>query len=160
AQLASASALPPWARLVLCLSDATGAPLQNVSLRAEVNGTEVGSGITAASGGSAWTGWTAEGAVDICACTPTDLDGWQMAVSITQYAEQTKEWKLGPATHLAGRMTALDRRTPMPSVVVELVQLEGAESTSPEMSKQSAPPTRGPEISRQGANRVLRLDGK
>ncbi|PYI80883.1 MAG: hypothetical protein DME26_20780, partial [Verrucomicrobia bacterium] len=171
ATLPSASALVPWSRVMVQLTDASGAPLQNVTIRAEVNGAEVGRATSAALGYFPLTVWTTERAVDLVAIATNDLGGWRFAFPVTPYTEQTNIWKLGPAIHLAGRAVALDGKTPHSALVVELVEPDDA-SPGPTLTDRSADAfiraadstalphadvgIRAP----ADTNRVLQLDGK
>ena len=129
AQLPSASAMVPWSRLVLQVTNAAGAALPNVDIRAQVNGVEVGHTTGDSAGMAPLTVWTRAGAVDVAASGSNDLGGWRLAVPITPYAERTEPWKLGPAIHLAGRALALDAKTPHVGLVVELVRPAGEAAT-------------------------------
>jgi PAS domain S-box-containing protein len=126
ATLPSAATLTPWSRLLLKITDPTGAPLQNVSIRAEVNGVEVGSATSNLQGTAPLTVWTTASAVDLVASSTNDFGGWQLSVPVTPHTARTNEWKLGRATHIAGRAVALDGKTPHASLVVELVRPEEA----------------------------------
>jgi PAS domain S-box-containing protein len=158
ATLPSATAMIPWSRLLVHVADAAGAPLQNVILRAEVNGTEVGRATSGFQDVIPLTVWTTAPAVDLVASGSNDLGGWQFAVPITPYTERTNEWKLGRAITLAGRATALDGKTPQANLVVELVQLvEKAESRK---QKAEIEQSLSREAGSAATNRVLQLDGK
>ena len=122
ATLPSATTLPPWSRLLVRVTDASGASLQNVNVRAEVNGVEVGSATSGEQGIAPLTMWTTASAVDLVASSTNDFVGWQLSVPITPYVEHTNIWRLGRATHIAGHALALDGKTPHASLVVELVQ--------------------------------------
>ena len=157
AALPSATALAPWSRLLVHVTDAAGAPLQNVTLRAEVNGTEVGRANSDSQGFTPLTVWTTAPAVDLVASGSNDLGGWQIAVPIMPYTERTNEWKLRRAITLAGRATALDGKTPQANLVVELVQPEKAESRK---QKAEIDQSLSREAGSAATNRVLQLDGK
>ena len=107
------------------VTDAAGVPVQNPTVRAEVNGTVVGRADDNLLGVDTLTIWTTAPSVDLFASTTNDLGGWQLAVPITPYTERTNAWKLGRATHIAGHAVALDGKTPHASLVVELVQPDG-----------------------------------
>ena len=188
ATLPSATALAPWSRLLVKVTDAAGAPLQNFTLRAEVNGTEVGRATSGSQDVTPLTVWTTALAVDLVASGSNDLGGWKLAVPITPYAERTNDvWKLGRALTLAGRATALDGKTPQANLVLELVQPEevvgsarvaraesgvaadsrSTNSSSTEMleernfrrdAENRTPEARAPQSA--ATNRVLQLDGK
>jgi len=158
ATLPSATTLVPWTRLLLQFTDATGAPLQNVSLRAQVNGVEVAGATSASEGLAPLTVWTSAPALDLAASGPNDLGGWQLAVPIAPYVERTIQWKLRPAIHLAGRATALDGKTPHGSLVVELVQPDDGSSGKAESGKQRAELDQS-RLEPAATNGVLRLEG-
>ena len=125
ATLPTVSTLAPWSRLLVQVTDAAGVSIQNVAVRAETNGIEIARAISGAQGFTFLTMWAMAPAVDLVATGTNDFGGWQSAVSITPYALRTNVWKLGPASHLAGRATALDGKTPHANLVVELVQPDG-----------------------------------
>jgi ligand-binding sensor domain-containing protein/signal transduction histidine kinase len=131
ATLPSPTTLAPWSRLLLQITDATGAPLQNVTVRAEADGAEVGRATSNGAGSCPVTVWTSAPAVDLLATATNDLGGWQFAVPITRYAERTTLWALGPAIHLAGRAVALDGKTPHAALVVELVKPDDSPDRQP-----------------------------
>jgi signal transduction histidine kinase/ligand-binding sensor domain-containing protein/DNA-binding response OmpR family regulator len=122
AELPSATAMVPWSRLLVQVTDTAGAPLQNVTIRAQVDGAEVGHATSEFRGMTWLTVWTTAPAVDLVASGSNDLGGWQLGVPITPYSERTNLWKLGPMIHLGGRATALDGKTPHVALVVELVR--------------------------------------
>ena len=165
ATLPSATAVIPWSRLVVQVIDAAGAPLQNVDLRAEANGVEVGRATSDAQGLTPLTLWTNVAAVDLVASGSYDLGGWQFAVPITPYTERKTEWRLGHANHLAGRATTLDGKTPQANLVVELVQpIDGSSQREEALTTRSA--IRNPQseievslLTSAATNRVLQLDG-
>src|SRR5207247_626672 len=82
------------------------------------------------------------------------------------------DWRLTPANHIAGKVQALDGKTPLGSVVVELVQPEEALIAQPKAREGEAPtePTNSPkqpggsltlpQASSATTNRVLNLPGK
>ena len=163
ATLPSASAMIPWSRLVVQVTDAAGAPLQNVDVRAEVNGVEVGRAPSDRQGLTPLTIWTNVPAVDLIASGSNDLGGWQLAVPVTPYTERRIEWKLGRAIHLAGRATTLDGKTPQANLVVELVKPDETSENQP-LSGPSATlsPSAGERDGVRGeskTNRALQLDG-
>ena len=158
ASLPSATTLVPWTRLLMQFTDAAGAPLQNVSLRAQVNGVEVAGATSTSEGLAPLTVWTSAPAVDLAASGPNDLGGWQVAVPIAPYVERTIAWKLRPAIHLAGRATALDGKTPHGSLVVELVQPDDGGTGKAESGKREAEINRS-RLEPAATNGVLRLEG-
>jgi signal transduction histidine kinase/ligand-binding sensor domain-containing protein/DNA-binding response OmpR family regulator/protocatechuate 3,4-dioxygenase beta subunit len=155
AALPVANALVPWSQLLLQVTDGSGVRLQNVSIRAEVNGVEVGTA-TASQPGLLYplTAWTTASTVDLLATSTNDSGGWLISVPITSYAERTNKWQLGRATHIAGHAVALDGKTPHASLVVELVK--------PEEKSESRKSKTENEVSLTSAatNRALQLDGK
>ena len=93
--------------------------------------------------------------MDLVASGSNDLGGWRFAVPIDRFPLRTNAWKLGPAIHLAGQATALDRKTPHVGLVVELVQPEGgANLLADSSSSPSAPAVRSPP-----SRLMLQLDG-
>ncbi len=163
APLPSATAMIPWSRLLVQVADAAGAPLQNVDIRAEAHGVEVGRATSDRQGLTPLTIWTNVPAVDLVVSGSNDLGGWQIAVPTTPYTERRIEWKLGRANHLAGRATTLDGKTPQANLVVELVKPDEASENQP-VSRPSA--TLSPSAAeRDGVrgesktNRALQLDG-
>ncbi|MSU62494.1 MAG: response regulator [Pedosphaera sp.] len=138
ATLPAATALVPWSRLLVHVTDAGGTVLRNVTLRAEVDGTEVGRAISDFQGVTPLTVWTTAPAVDLVATGTNDLGGWRLSVPITPYIERTNFWKLGRATHIAGRAVALDGKTPHSSLVVELVKPDGGSSRGDEALTENA----------------------
>ncbi len=153
--LPTAATVTPWSRLRVVLTDEAGAPLQNVNVRAEVDGVEVGRSTSDLQGVAALGAWTTAAAVDLLASGSNDFGGWRLGVPITPYAERTNEWKLGPATHLAGRVMALDGKTPQGSIVVELVRPE----EKAESGKRKAEIDQS-RLAPAATNSVLELDGK
>jgi ligand-binding sensor domain-containing protein len=159
AALPSAAALVPWSRLLLQATDAAGAPVRNVTIRAEVNGAEVGHATSDSRGFAPLTAWTSASAVDLVASSTNDLGGWQFGVPITPYTEHTNTWKLGPEIHLDGRAVALDGKTPYSALVIELVRPDEGGGNRGDQA-----PTEGQEPAAKAAapeaNRVLQLDGQ
>ena len=153
--LPSATAMVPWSRLMLQVTDPAGAPLPNVDIRAKVEGTEVGHTTSGVAGLAPLTVWTRSAAVDLVASGSNDLGGWRLAVPITPYTERTDSWKVGPAIRLAGRAVALDGKTPHVGLVLELVQPTG-EAT---VENEGSAPLEVQPSSAAPANHVLSLDG-
>jgi signal transduction histidine kinase/DNA-binding response OmpR family regulator/ligand-binding sensor domain-containing protein/protocatechuate 3,4-dioxygenase beta subunit len=166
ATLPSPSALAPWARLVMQVTDPSGAPIQNVPIRAQVNGTEVGQATSGLRGLTYLTVWTPASAVDLVASGTNDLGGWQLSVPITPYGERTNFWKLGPMIHLAGRATALDGKTPHAALVVELVKPDEGGNGRGEAVVETArsgklkPEDGQADLTRAAPTMALRLGGK
>ena len=161
ALLPSSGQLVPWARLQVQVIDVAGAPIPNVTIRAEVNGMEVGRTETGFQGLTPLTAWTAASAVDLFASGANEIGGWQLAVPIEAYAEGTNIWKMGRAVHLAGRVTALDGKTPHAALVVELIQ------PNEDSQRRHETPNTGTQAPNFGpgrpalavTNHVLQLDG-
>jgi signal transduction histidine kinase/DNA-binding response OmpR family regulator/ligand-binding sensor domain-containing protein/protocatechuate 3,4-dioxygenase beta subunit len=171
AALPSASTLAPWSQLLVHLTDSSGAPLPNVNVRAQVDGAEVDHATSDFGGTAALAVWTRAPTVDLVASDTSGLGGWQIGVPIKPYSVRTITWKLGQSLGLGGRVVALDGKTPMADVVVELVQPAGAGAESRSSRGEAAlAETETSELRSQNANqsllasavknRVLELDGK
>src|SRR5260221_12301244 len=98
------------------------ARLKGVMLRASTNGVELAQRTNLWNGVYPLTIWTTAESVDLEATGPKDSGGWRVGVPLTQFGERTVDWQLKPAYHIAGKVQALDGKTPLGSVVVELVQ--------------------------------------
>jgi len=159
AALPAATSLPSWSRLLLQVTDEAGAPLPNVSIRAEVGGVEVAHATSDSRRLTPLTIWTNVPSVDLSASGSNDLGGWQFAVPLAPYAERTNQWKLGRALNLAGRATALDGKTPHANLVVELVRPNGGGIEKAENGKRKAEDEEGV-LASAGTNHALYLDGK
>src|SRR6185436_18237901 len=93
--------------------------------------------------------------------------GWRFQVPLTPFAERKEQWSLTPAVHIAGKLLALDGKTPLDNVVVELVQPEGSRSSRAKEAPTSNSAFRAPRsaliqsvvTSPATTNRVLQLDG-
>lgn len=120
----------------------------------------------------ALTVWGTLSPVDLEATSPDGLASWRYQLHLTPGAEQTLSWELTPAHHIAGKLLALDGKTALASVVMELIQPEGSDARS---SRGEEAPTSIPQpairrsnlsrnLSRMEEsaepNRVLRLDGQ
>jgi hypothetical protein len=158
ATLPSATALAPWSRLLVQVTDAAGVPIQNVDVRAETNGVEIARAISGVQGVTPLTVWTMAPAVDLVATGTNDFGGWQTNVPVTPYALRTNVWKLGPAIHLAGRAVALDGKAPHANLVVELVQPEDGSRRREEAELSNRNEVRL--LTSAATNRVLGLDGR
>ena len=164
--LPSATALAPWSRLLVRVTDLSGAPLPNVTIGARVSGTEVGQATSGFGGMAYLTVWTNEPAVDLVASGTNDLGGWQLRVPISPYTERTNLWKLGRPLQLAGRAVALDGKTPHANLVLELLKVDEPGGNSgnerPALTQKAA--AGGPAGDHRGmtvaTNRVLTLDGR
>jgi signal transduction histidine kinase/CheY-like chemotaxis protein/ligand-binding sensor domain-containing protein len=159
ASLPSAAGFSSWSRLLVKLTDTSGSALPNITIRAQANGSEVGHATSDVDGLVPLTVWTPASAVDLVASGANGLGGWQFAVPITAYSERTTLWKLGPAIQLAGRVLALDGKTPQPRVVVELVRPEREDSDNTQREEQTAETKTGTPPSPRTWG-VLRLDGR
>ena len=164
AALPAANTLVPWSRLVGRVTDARGSAVPNVTIRADANGAEIARGMTGSQGKYALTLWTGAQAVDLAAAGSNDVGGLQFAVPISPYAKRTNDWVLKRSIHLAGKVLALDGKTPHAALVVELVQPES--DRSGELDSKSKIQNPKPEID-QGllssagtTNQVLQLDGE
>jgi len=161
--LPSAADLIPWVRLLGTATDVAGTPLTNVTVRVEVNGSEIASTTTGADGEYVLTLFTRATAVEIEASGPTYLVATHSDVGITPYSLRTFDLVLKPALHIAGKVVALDGKSPHARLILELVRPETGsfaglvDRSRPEFVGDSAShPDRGPPSS---ANQVLRLDG-
>jgi hypothetical protein len=94
---------------------------------------------------------TSAESIDLVATAPNDLIALQPAIAITPHGQRTADLILKPALHIAGKVVALDGKTPHVQLVVELVRPEGAE-----MEVTSSLP-RSNSIGSLTGNRVLRL---
>jgi Concanavalin A-like lectin/glucanases superfamily len=104
------------------LTDAGGALLQGVTLRAVANGIELNRRTDLWNETYPLTVLTTAKSVDLEATGPKDLGGWRVGVPLPQYGEQTVDWQLKPAIHIAGKVQALDGKTQIGNEVMELVQ--------------------------------------
>jgi len=124
---------PLWfTRIGVRIVDAAGGRLENVKIRAEVNGEEVP---TAQSGGfepgDNWLSiFTKASSVDLLASGPNGLGSWKLAVPVSTKAQQhLGTWVLRPLTSIAGRINALDGKASLADVVVELVEAAAGSQT-------------------------------
>ncbi len=130
-----ATAPVPWSRLVIKL---TGTTVSGTTVRAYTNGVEVANG-GLAEGGIADTFFktpsfslgecrlTVSGVipfVDLEATGTNGLGGWRLGVALKPGEEQIIEWPLTAASDIGGKLLALDGKTPLNQVVVELVTPE------------------------------------
>jgi signal transduction histidine kinase/DNA-binding response OmpR family regulator len=118
-----------WSRLIVRPTDAAGRLLPGVTLRAEHRGVELArtTNAYAFSGGYALPIWTNVATVDLHATTAGDLGDWRFEVPLEPFTARTIEWVLQPAIHLGGKLAALDGRTPIGQVVLELLRPAGTE---------------------------------
>lgn len=111
-----------WAGFKVNAVDRLGTPLDGVTVRAEVNGQEIPTTSASAYGRHWLTIQTNVPAVDLWASAPGGLGGWKLGVPLTPFAEQTLDWRLAPQVDIAGRVSGMDEKTALSSVVVELVR--------------------------------------
>jgi PAS domain S-box-containing protein len=162
AALPQEAEIQPWARLVGKIMVPEGASSANGIVRAESNGVEISRATTDHFGQYALTVWTTSRMVNLAAFSTNNLSGSRREVLISPYAEREVEpLVLKPQFQIAGKLTALDRKTPLGSVVLELVRPEGAAET---LGRSNTAEDRDLE-SKTGAvsgtsNHVLQLDGK
>jgi len=158
AALPSPTEFAPWSRLVVKATDAAGTGLTNVTIRALSNGTEIARTTTGRNGNHWLTLRSAAKTVDLAASSPADLVASRTAIPIVPYREQIIDLVLKPSLHVAGKVTALDGKTPLPSLVLELVQPAGADVESPG-NRNEGKPVGAVESALRSANtnRVLRL---
>ncbi len=153
------------------ITDPAGNTLANATIRAEVNGEEITRAASGYDGRYALTLNTPAPAVDLQVIGPGDLADWRRVELNPTNHWQNLDWKLTPSLHVAGKLTALDGKTPLANVVVELVQPAGAETESRSSRREEAPSEtpnselRTPNSSQSlltsaPTNRVLQLDGK
>ena len=158
ASLPALTEFAPWSRLVMKATDAAGTGLTNVTIRAESNGTEIARTITDGDG-IAWLMLrSAAKTVDLAASTPSDLIGSRTAVPIAPYGEQSIDLILKPSLHIAGKVTALDGKTPHSQLVVELVQPDAASGSRGDEALTSKSEIRNPKLVRAFLRRLLRTE--
>jgi hypothetical protein len=141
ALLPTPNTLTPWSRLRVLLVDSTGEPLQQVRVRAEVDGVTLDEGFTDLQGIQWFTLWTDAKTVDLEATSPDGLGGWQFSVPLEQYTLRTHDWTIGKSSDIGGKARALDGVTPHAGLVVELVTPEDS-STDRRAVSVSPPPIR------------------
>jgi signal transduction histidine kinase/ligand-binding sensor domain-containing protein/CheY-like chemotaxis protein len=112
------------------LTDPNGRALAGATIRAEVDGRELAH-YSSLSDGTYGLRLDVPGAIaDLQATGPGGFGGWRrIEVNPTNHLMQL-DWALTPAQRLAGKLTALDGKTPMPDVVVELAQPEERQATN------------------------------
>ncbi len=120
--LPTSNTTTPWSRLLVRITDANGNPIEGVALRASTNGVELARRTNLWNGAYPLTLWTTGESVDLEAGGEKNFGGWRMAIPLTRYGERTVDWELKPAIAFSGKVQALDGKTPLGSVVVELVQ--------------------------------------
>ena len=134
-------------------TDAAGMGLTNVTIRAESNGKEIARTTTSQQGNYWLTLPTAAAAVDLVATTPDDWIGSRKAIALVPYGKRI-DLLLRPSLHVAGKVVALDGKTPHVQLVVELIRPAGAEMELSPRPVQLPSVEVGPS---QTGNRVLRL---
>ena len=109
---------------------------------------------TSPSGDYLLTVRTLAAAVDLAGTALNDFVGRRPALAITPHGEATADLILKPALHIAGKVVALDGKTPHVQLVVELVQPAGSDQEF------TANPARRSSIESgrsKAQNRILRL---
>jgi ligand-binding sensor domain-containing protein/PAS domain-containing protein len=155
--LPSADTLVPWSRLLVRVTDPTGLPTRGVTIRAQVNGEEVGRATGEVEGEVQLSVWTTAPGVDLVASGSNSLGGWRSAVPITAYAQRSDTWRLARSLDVAGHVTGLDGKTPHPMLLIELVQPRvGVQNPSGLKQKEQIAQARSAFAK---TNHVLRLDG-
>ena len=140
------------------IANQAGTGLTNVTIRAEVNGEEIARATSRGGGFYQLVLDTTAPTVDLQAIGPGDLGDWQRVELNPTNRWQSLDWMLKPALHVAGKLTALDGKTPLPNVVVELVQPEGLPSSTSN-SELRTPNSSQSLLTSAATNRVLQLDG-
>ena len=152
------------------IANQAGTGLTNVTIRAEVNGEEIARATSRGNGLYQLLLNTTAPTVDLQAIGPGDLGDWQRVELNPTNRWQSLDWMLKPALHVAGKLTALDGKTPLANVVVELVQPEGADAETRSSRREEAQTSKSEfrnqkseiEVSlltSAATNRVLQLDG-
>jgi PAS domain S-box-containing protein len=117
--------LGDWTYISVRLTDAAGRTLEDATLRAELDGRELGRFSTGSGGYYKFRIDTEAPAVDMQATGAGGLGGWRrVRLDATNHLVNL-EWTLTPALRLAGKVTALDGKTVLPDVVLELIQPDG-----------------------------------
>jgi signal transduction histidine kinase/ligand-binding sensor domain-containing protein/DNA-binding response OmpR family regulator/protocatechuate 3,4-dioxygenase beta subunit len=150
-----------WTTISGRITDATGGALVNATIRAEVNGEEIARASSRENGSYEMTLNAPAPAVDLQVVAAGDLADWQRVELNPTNRWHDLNWKLQPSLHVVGKLTALDGKTPLANVVVELVQPAAAETetdANAESGKQKAEMDQRP-LAPGAANRVLQLDG-
>jgi hypothetical protein len=122
AELPQPETAASWTRLAVRVTDGAGRPISGATVRAELHGVELARTTSRFNDAYAMTIWTNVNAVDLHATAPGELGGWRLDVPVQMFKEQTLDWPLPPAVHLGGKLIALDGKTPLGQVVVELVR--------------------------------------
>jgi signal transduction histidine kinase/DNA-binding response OmpR family regulator/ligand-binding sensor domain-containing protein len=116
--------LAHWFYLRGRFTDLNGHGLAGVTIRAELKGRELASSTSLADGNYGLTFETSAPAVELAADGSGGLGGWRELQLNTARQGMDLDWALGPALQLAGKLTGLDGKTPMPDVILELVRPE------------------------------------
>jgi signal transduction histidine kinase/CheY-like chemotaxis protein/ligand-binding sensor domain-containing protein len=146
-----------WTTISGKITDATGAALANATVRAEVNGEEIARATSRNGGGYEVTLNLTAPTVDLQVLGAGDLADWQRVELNSTNRWHDLNWKLKPALHVTGKLTALDGKTPQANVVVELVRPAGVPAEISSAVEPSVPPGGG--TTAATTNRVLSFDG-
>lgn len=147
-----------------------GNPLPGATIRAEVDGNEIARASSSYNGAYELMLDTSAPWVDLEATFPADLDDWRHVEFEPDNHWLEMNWRLTTSLHVGGQLTALDGKTPMANVVVELVRPAGGESefsgSGPDKvrSGNSQSPSGYPQPNQSlpapvATNHVLHLDG-
>ena len=160
---ATAATSSGWTTILGKITDAAGNPLANATIRAEAHGEEFAHATSRDGGRYELTFNLTAPAVDLQVLGAGDLADWQRVELNPTNHWHDLDLKLKPALHVAGKLTALDGKTPLPNVVVELVQPSGAETGSGGSPREETlagiAETDQSFPTRADARRVLRLTG-
>jgi PAS domain S-box-containing protein len=157
AELPQPETAASWSRLAVRVTDGAGRPISGATVRAELHGVELARTTTRFNDAYTMTIWTNVSAVDLHATAPGELGGWRLEVPVQLFKEQTIDWLLPPAVHITGKLTALDGKTPLGQVVVELVRPAGAEASGQRTEGGGQKPEFRSQKSEIGLNGVLHL---
>jgi len=163
ANLPSDGELAPWARLTGKVSDAAGTAVVGAQVFADADGVELARAATSQSGDYFMTLRTRAGSVHLRASAPNDLVALPAAAAIAPHRLTTAHLTLKPSMHIAGKVVALDGKTPHVKLVVELVRPEGGDRGSeiPEFAIRHSPAAVDPGLPTSAAtNRMLHLPGE
>jgi signal transduction histidine kinase/ligand-binding sensor domain-containing protein len=157
--LPTAATLTPWVILEGLATDANGAGVPAARIRVLQEGTVLSSATTDDAGRYRLTLRTRATTVHLAADAPGNLSGSRRSMPIQPPARLERNIVLSPRQRLAGKVLALDGKTPHDSLVVELVQTSASDSGEDQTS--AVGPERGPtpEPPAASPNQVLHLDG-
>jgi signal transduction histidine kinase/ligand-binding sensor domain-containing protein len=146
------------------IMDQAGVALTNALIRVEADGEEIGRANSRGGGVYQLSFDTHARVVDLHAMAADDLSEWRRLELDPTNRWHALDWRLPPKLRVAGRLTALDHKTPLPNTVVELVQLrtsDGATSGGRHGESSVAHQNTESEVpfSALTNNRVLELDG-